>query len=320
MQRKIAILTSGGDAPGMNAAIRAVVRTAIYREAEIVGVRKGYTGLINGDFQPMNLGSVADIIQRGGTVLQTSRSKEFATEDGRNEAMNKLRQNGITGLIVIGGDGTFRGAWKLCEMGIPAIGIPGTIDNDIPGTELTIGFDTVINTVVDCINKIRDTATSHERVFVIEVMGRKSGKIALAAGLAGGAESILLPEMPLDIPGVVANLQRGLARGKRHSIIIAAEGAGNVHEITQQIQEQSGLETRLSILGYIQRGGTPTAQDRILASRMGAEAAHLLLNGESGKMTATQGGSIRVVSLQEAFAGGNNLNMADYELAGILGI
>ncbi|MFY9173875.1 MAG: 6-phosphofructokinase [Peptococcia bacterium] len=320
MQKKIAILTSGGDAPGMNAAIRAVVRTAIYHELEVVGVRRGYAGLINGDYQQMNLGSVADIIQRGGTILQTSRSKEFETEKGRRKALEKLRQIGVTGLVAIGGEGTFRGAWELAEMGLSVIGVPGTIDNDVLGTELSIGFDTVINTVVESINKIRDTATSHERVFVIEVMGRNSGKIALAAGLAGGAESILLPELPLDLPGVVANLKRGLARGKRHSIIIVAEGVGDCNEITRRIQEESGLETRLSILGYIQRGGTPTAQDRILASRMGAKAVELLLAGQSGMMTATQKGKIVPVSLQEAFVPGNDLNMDDYELAGILAI
>ena len=320
MQKKIAILTSGGDAPGMNAAIRAVVRTAIYHELEVVGVRRGYAGLINGDYQQMNLGSVADIIQRGGTILQTSRSKEFETEKGRRKALEKLRQIGVTGLVAIGGEGTFRGAWELAEMGLSVIGVPGTIDNDVLGTELSIGFDTVINTVVESINKIRDTATSHERVFVIEVMGRNSGKIALAAGLAGGAESILLPELPLDLPGVVANLKRGLARGKRHSIIIVAEGVGDCNEITRRIQEESGLETRLSILGYIQRGGTPTAQDRILASRMGAKAVELLLAGQSGMMTATQKGKIVPVSLQEAFVPGNDLNMNDYELAGILAI
>lgn len=320
MQKKIAILTSGGDAPGMNAAIRAVVRTAIYHELEVVGVRRGYAGLINGDYQQMNLGSVADIIQRGGTILQTSRSKEFETEKGRRKALEKLRQIGVTGLVAIGGEGTFRGAWELAEMGLSVIGVPGTIDNDVLGTELSIGFDTVINTVVESINKIRDTATSHEQVFVIEVMGRNSGKIALAAGLAGGAESILLPELPLDLPGVVANLKRGLARGKRHSIIIVAEGVGDCNEITRRIQEKSGLETRLSILGYIQRGGTPTAQDRILASRMGAKAVELLLAGQSGMMTATQKGKIVPVSLQEAFVPGNDLNMDDYELAGILAI
>lgn len=305
----------------MNAAIRAVIRTAIYHDMEVIGVRRGYTGLIIGDYQQMNLGSVADIIQRGGTILQTSRSLEFMTEEGRKKALSKMEEAGISGLIVIGGDGTFKGAMELTKMGgIPVIGVPGTIDNDIAGTDLTIGFDTVVNTVVDCINKIRDTATSHERVFVIEVMGRKGGQIALAAGLAGGAESILLPEMPLDIPSVVANIQRGMGRGKRHSIIIVAEGAGNGHEITRQIQEESGLDTRLSILGYIQRGGTPTAQDRILASRMGAEAVKLLLAGESGKMTASQGGRLIAVPFPDVFTTRKTIDLADYDLAGILSI
>lgn len=320
MHKKIALLTSGGDAPGMNAAIRAVVRTAIYYDLEVVGVRRGYTGLIHGDYQEMNLGSVADIIQRGGTVLQTSRSQEFMTEEGRKAALERMKEAEITGLVAIGGEGTFRGALELSRLGMPVIGVPGTIDNDIPGTEQTIGYDTVINTVVDCINKIRDTATSHERVFVIEVMGRHCGKIALAAGLAGGAESILIPELPLDIAAVVANIKRGMARGKRHSIILVAEGVANGQEITQRIQAESGVETRLSILGYIQRGGTPSAQDRLMASRMGAEAVKLLIKGETGKMVALQGERVVPVSLEVAASEQRTINMDDYILAGILSI
>lgn len=320
MCKKIALLTSGGDAPGMNAAIRAVVRTAIYYDLEVVGVRRGYTGLIHGDFQNMNRSSVADIIHRGGTVLQTSRSKEFLTDEGRNIALEGMRSAGIEGLVAIGGDGTFRGALELSKLGMPVIGVPGTIDNDIAGTDQTIGYDTVVNTVVDCINKIRDTATSHERVFVIEVMGRHCGQIALAAGLAAGAESILIPELPLDISSVVANIKRGISRGKRHSIILLAEGVANGQELTQQIQTESGVETRLSILGYIQRGGTPSAQDRLIASRMGAEAVKLLMNGETGKMVALQGERVVPVELELAISQQKTINLDDYILAGILSI
>lgn len=318
--QKIGLLTSGGDAPGMNAAIRAVVRTAIYHDLKVVGIRRGYTGLVHGDFTDMDLGSVADIIHRGGTILQTSRSQEFMTPEGRDKAMEQMKNAGIDGLVVIGGDGTFRGAVELNKLGMLTVGIPGTIDNDIPATDKTIGFDTVINTVVDAINKIRDTATSHERVFVIEVMGRHSGQIALAAGLAGGAESILIPEIPVDISDVVANMKRGMARGKRHSIIIIAEGFGDSIEIAKDIQAKSGLETRISILGYIQRGGTPSALDRLLASRMGGKAVKTLLLGEGNKMLAVQGENIVALDLESTLKQSKTISMEDYILAGILSI
>jgi 6-phosphofructokinase 1 len=318
--KKIALLTSGGDAPGMNAAIRAVVRTAIYFDLEVLGVRRGYTGLIEKDFIKMSLGSVADIIQRGGTVLLTARCDEFLTPAGRQKALEHLREEGVDGLVAIGGDGTFRGALELDKLGMPTICIPGTIDNDIPCTAATIGYDTVVNTVVDSINKIRDTATSHERIFVIEVMGRRSGFIALEAGLAGGAESIIIPEVPLNIDAVVKNIKRGNRRGKKHSIIVVAEGAADAMELTKEISEKSGLETRLSILGYIQRGGTPTAQDRLLASRMGAEAVNLLLRGERKKMVALDGELIRSFDIDWAINQSKSINLDDYRLAGILSI
>lgn len=318
--KTIALLTSGGDAPGMNAAIRAVVRTALFHNAAVLGVSRGFAGLIEGDYVKMHLGSVADIIHRGGTILQTARCEEFMTREGRQKALEQMQTNGIEGLIVIGGDGSFRGAVELNKLGMPTIGIPGTIDNDISCTDRTIGFDTVVNTVLDAINKIRDTASSHGRIFVIEVMGRKSGFIALAAGLAGGAESILIPEMPLDLPAVVQNIKRGNARGKRHSIIILAEGVAEGAEITRKIQEMSGLETRLSILGYIQRGGTPTAQDRILASRMGYEAVRLLLTGRQNKMIAVQRDEVCAVELDVALSHTNTINVEYYRLAGILSI
>jgi len=318
--KKIALLTSGGDAPGMNAAIRAVVRTAIYYDLEVLGVRRGYTGLIEKDFIKMSLGSVADIIQRGGTVLLTARCDEFLTPAGRQKALGHLREEEVDGLVAIGGDGTFRGALELDKLGMPTICIPGTIDNDIPCTAATIGYDTVVNTVVDSINKIRDTATSHERIFVIEVMGRRSGFIALEAGLAGGAESIIIPEVPLNVDAVVKNIKRGNRRGKKHSIIIVAEGAADAMELTKEISEKSGLETRLSILGYIQRGGTPTAQDRLLASRMGAEAVNLLLRGERKKMVALDGQLIRSFDIDWAINQSKSINLDDYRLAGILSI
>ncbi len=318
--KKIALLTSGGDAPGMNAAIRAVVRTAIYYDVEVLGVRRGYTGLIEKDFCKMTLGSVADIIQRGGTVLLTARCDEFLTDEGRQKALANLREEEVEGVIAIGGDGTFRGALELDKLGMPTICIPGTIDNDIPCTAATIGYDTVVNTVVDSINKIRDTATSHERIFVIEVMGRHSGFIALEAGLASGAESIIIPEVPLNVDAVVKNIKRGNRRGKKHSIIVVAEGAANAVELTKEISEKSGLETRLTILGYIQRGGAPSAQDRVLASRMGAEAVNLILRGEHKKMLALDGECIRNFDIDWVINQTKAINLDDYRLAGILSI
>lgn len=318
--KKIALLTSGGDAPGMNAAVRAVVRTGIYYNVEVIGVRRGYMGLIEKDFTRMTLSSVADVIQRGGTILLTARCDEFRTVEGRRKALANLEEEHIEGLITIGGDGTLRGALELEKLGLPTIGIPGTIDNDIPCTSATIGFDTVVNTVVDAINKIRDTATSHERIFVIEVMGRKSGYIALEAGLAGGAESILIPEAPFNINGIVKNVKRGLRRGKKHSIILVAEGAADATQVTKEIMEKSGLETRLSILGYIQRGGTPSAYDRLLGSRMGAEAVNLLLRGERKKMLASDGEKIRSFDIDWAINQSKTINLEDYHLASILSI
>lgn len=299
--KRIAVLTSGGDAPGMNAAIRAVVRAAIFAGLEVFGVKRGYTGLIQGDFIPLPLGAVGDIIHRGGTILYTARSDEFRTEEGQAKALDQLRKHEIDGLITIGGDGTFTGASKLAAKGIKTIGIPGTIDNDIPGTEFTIGFDTAINTVIDCIDKIRDTATSHERTYVVEVMGRNAGDIALWAGVAGGAESILIPEEPCDPEEILNRLNRGVERGKKHSIILIAEGVGNGVEVAKMIEERSGLETRVTILGHVQRGGSPTAFDRVLASRLGVKAVELILAGETNKMVAIQQGKPTSVPFSVVF-------------------
>jgi 6-phosphofructokinase 1 len=279
--QRIGVLTSGGDAPGMNAAIRAVVRRALSLGREVVGVRRGYAGLIAGDFVPMTERMVGDIIHRGGTTLHTARSEEFKTPQGQQRAISQAAEAGLEGLVVIGGDGSFRGAIALSEKGLPAVGVPGTIDNDIYGTDLTIGFDTAVNTCLDAIRKIRDTATSHDRTFVLEVMGRQSGWIALAAGLAGGAESILIPEYPLSMDDVVTRLQRGAQRGKRHSVIVLSEGVGSGFDIGKQIEARTGFDTRVTVLGHIQRGGSPSAVDAMLATRLGARAAELLIEGKS---------------------------------------
>ncbi|ATW23689.1 6-phosphofructokinase [Candidatus Formimonas warabiya] len=318
--KRVAVLTSGGDAPGMNAALRAVVRTAIYYGIEVIGVKRGYSGLIKSDFIPLGIGSVADIIHRGGTILRTARCEEFFHREGREKAVRNMVSAGIEGLVAIGGDGTFRGAVELEKLGMPVVGIPGTIDNDIPCTQWTIGFDTAVNTVVDAINKIRDTATSHERVFVIEVMGRKAGFIALAAGLAGGAESIIIPEKPFEVGDVITKIMRGQNRGKLHSIILVAEGVSGALEISKKIHEAAGLDTRVTILGHIQRGGSPTAWDRILASRMGAEAVKQLIQGERKKMIGIKGDAIKSYDIEWALSQTHEINMQDYHLSAILSI
>lgn len=290
--KKIAVLTSGGDAPGMNPAIRAVVRRGIYQGLEVYGVRLGFEGLMNGNYIPMDLGSVGDIIHRGGTILRSARSKEFRTDEGQTKALEQLRAAGIEGLIVIGGDGSFKGAARLTAKGFPTVGIPGTIDNDICGTEYTIGFDTAVNTVVQAIDKIRDTASSHERTYVIEVMGRDAGDIALWSGLCVGAESIFIPEAPNDINDVIQRIERGNNRGKKHSIIVVAEGVCSGMEIAKVLEEQAGLETRVTVLGHLQRGGSPSAYDRMMASQMGAKAVDLLIQGEKGVMVGIKSGKL----------------------------
>ena len=290
--KRIGVLTSGGDSPGMNAAIRAVVRKAIFHGLEVYGVYNGYAGLIEGKIKKLELGSVGDTIHRGGTMLHTARCPEFKTMEGQHKAIGQLKTCDIHGLVVIGGDGSYRGAQKLAELDFPTIAIPGTIDNDIPGTDFTIGFDTALNTVVEAIDKIRDTATSHERIFVIEVMGRHAGDIALWSGLAGGAESILIPEEPIDIHQVISKVNRGYNRGKKHSIIVVAEGVASAFDIARQMKEIGKLDTRVTVLGHIQRGGSPTATDRVLASRMGAKAVELLLEGKSGRAVGIQNNRI----------------------------
>lgn len=290
--KRIAVLTSGGDAPGMNAAVRAVVRKAIYHGLEVYGVYQGYSGLMNGNIHPLELGSVGDIIHRGGTFLHSARCEEFKTEEGQLKGIEQLKKHQIEGLVVIGGDGSYQGAVKLTEKGFPCIGLPGTIDNDIPGTDFTIGFDTALNTVVRAIDQIRDTATSHDRTFIIEVMGRHAGDIALWAGVAGGAESVLIPEKEDTVEDVWNRLQKGIERGKKHSIIVLAEGVGKADDLAKELKEKFDLETRVSVLGHIQRGGSPTGFDRVLASRLGARAVELLLEGKGGRCVGIVNGQI----------------------------
>lgn len=283
--RRIGVLTSGGDAPGMNAAIRAVVRSACAAGVEVVGIERGFHGLIHRQFVPMGSRSVSGIIYQGGTILHTARSEEFKSPEGRERAARNLAQAGIDGLVAIGGDGTYRGAVALAaEHGIPIIGVPGTIDNDIRGTLYTIGFDTAINTALDSIDRIRDTSEAHEKVSIVEVMGRMSGFIALEAGLAGGAEAVLIPERPVDYEALALAVKRWQAEGKRSSIIVVAEGAAKGESVARELEARAGVSARLTVLGYIQRGGRPTARDRVLATRFGHHAVRLLLEGHAGLM------------------------------------
>ncbi|HSW09602.1 MAG TPA: 6-phosphofructokinase [Bacillota bacterium] len=317
---RIGVLTSGGDAPGMNAAIRAVVRAGIFRGSTVFGVRRGFLGLMSGDVVPMDVGSVADIIYRGGTILLTGRSDEFKSREGQQLAVNTLQDFGIEGLIVIGGDGSMRGCVELAKRGIRVVAIPGTIDNDVPFSELSIGFDTALNTICYAVDKIRDTAEALERTFVVEVMGRDTGFLALASGLAVGAESILLPEIPTDLDEVCLRLRRSRARSKRHSIVILAEGVGNAYDIASQITERTGFPMRIIILGHIQRGGTPTALDRNLASRLGAGAVDTLLAGRHGKLLGMHNGCVQETDLAVALESRKGLNLAEYELVKTLSI
>ncbi len=313
--KSIAVLTSGGDSQGMNAAVRAVVRSALFHGLEVYGVQRGYLGLIHDDIRPMDLRSVGDIIQRGGTILQTARCKEFTTPEGQRLGAENLRKRGIDGLVVIGGDGSYQGANKLSKLGIKTMGLPGTIDNDIPFTDFTIGFDTAVSIVVDAVNKLRDTMTSHERASVVEVMGRHCGDIALYAGLASGAETILVPEVPFDLDEVAKRMKDNFEHGKRHSIIIVAEGVGKGEDIADEITKRTGLEPRVTVLGHIQRGGTPTHNDRILASRLGDFAVQKLIEGESGKACGVIKGELVLTDIDKVVNTKKAFNMDLYELA-----
>lgn len=320
--KRIAILTSGGDAPGMNAAIRAVVRGALYHNMEVYGIERGYEGLINGDFKEMTISSVSDILQRGGTALKTARSERFMTPEGFQRALDMLESFEIEGLVVVGGDGSYRGGLALQKAGKIVIGLPGTIDNDLAYTDFTIGFDTAVNTVLSAIGNIRDTSSSHERGTVIEVMGRHCGDIALYAGLTGGAESILIPEEPVDINKICRTLIRGKNRGKLHSVILRAEGVEmTTEELAKTISERTGIDIKIVVLGYIQRGGSPTARDRMLASRMGYKAVELLLSeGITSKAVGVRGDEIIYYDLEEALNMPRKRDESLMDLAEILSI
>jgi 6-phosphofructokinase 1 len=319
MMKTIAVLTSGGDAPGMNAAIRAVVRCGIQQGIRVMGITRGYNGLINGELFEMNRYSVSDTIQRGGTILKTARSDEFRTPEGRKKAYNVLKVFGVEGLVVIGGDGSFTGAQKLSqEYDIKTVGIPGTIDNDLTYTDYTIGFDTALNTVLDAINKLRDTSSSHERVSIVEVMGRHCGDIALFASIAGGAEDVIIPEEEYSLDNLCKTILEGKQRGKVHNLIILAEGVGEAEYLAKEIEEVSGIETRATVLGHIQRGGSPSAFDRILASRLGHRAVEVLLEGKNQRVVGIKNNSIVDVDITEALNMKKEYNKDLYELSRIL--
>ncbi len=298
--KTIGVLTSGGDAPGMNAAVRAVVRTAISMGMTVKGIRRGYNGLIEGDIIDLDVRSVSDIIHRGGTMLYTARSPRFKTEEGMQEAIDNCKKFGIEGIVVIGGDGSYRGARDLSERGIPCVGIPGTIDNDISSTEYTIGFDTAMNTAMEMVDKIRDTAQSHDRCSVVEVMGRRAGYIALHTGIAVGATAVLVPEVPANVSDVIAKIRESQKTGKKHFIIVVAEGVGGVEKIAEQIQAETGIESRATVLGHVQRGGSPTVRDRVCATQMGFAAVELLEKGIGNRVIGMQEGRIVNYDIFEA--------------------
>lgn len=318
--KKIAVLTSGGDAPGMNAAVRAVVRKGIYEGFEVAAIYNGYQGLIEGKIVKMELGSVGDIIQRGGTILHSARCPEFRTLEGREKAVEQLKKHEIEGLVVIGGDGSFRGAYELTKLGIPCVGVPATIDNDIKGTEFTIGFDTALNTVIDAIDKIRDTATSHERTFIVEVMGRDAGDLALWAGLAGGAETIVIPEDNSKLEDIIQRLESGTGRGKKHSIIVVAEGVMSATDLAKALKEEANIETRVSVLGHIQRGGSPSGRDRVLASQFGARAVEVLKENRGGLAIGMREHKVIDYDLQSVFEGSEHLDLRMFDLSKQLSI
>lgn len=321
---RIAVMTSGGDAPGMNAAIRAVVRTAVYYELDILGIYRGYAGLIEDDFIEMNARSVSKIINHGGTILKTSRSPEFRTKEGRKKAYDNLVQRGVDALVIIGGDGSFAGADKLHdEFNFPVIGIPGTIDNDLAGTDYTLGYDTATNTVIESIDKIRDTANSHNRLFFIEVMGRDAGFIALRTGLATGAISILLPEEDIGIDELIDLLKRSKVTHKTSSIVVVAEGDANggAYEVAKKVKEKyNHLETKVTVLGHVQRGGSPTAFDRVMASRMGVKAIEGLLEGYDHHMVGFLNDTIQFCKLKNAITGTHPINEELLRISKILSI
>lgn len=313
--KKIAILTSGGDAPGMNASIRAAVRYGISCGMEVMGVERGYSGLIDGAFVEMGLRSVSDIIQRGGTILRTARCPEFKTPEGRAKGIENLRRHGVEGLIVIGGDGSFMGAKILSELGFPTIGIPGTIDNDLAYTDYTLGFDTAVNTVLWAINALRDTMTSHDRVSLVKVMGRRCGDIALYAGICGGAEYILVPEVPYDIQKIANEIKHNRENGKTANVIVLAEGAGNENEIKTIVSVISGTDVKVTTLGHIQRGGSPSMADRMLAAKFGVHAVNLLMEGKTNRVIGCHGQQTIDLDISEALAMKKDIDRDLYDMA-----
>ncbi len=301
MLRRVGVLTSGGDSPGMNASIRAVTRTALYHGLEVIGIRRGYEGLLEGDFVPMTRSTVGGILMHGGTILRTARCPEFMRPEGVNAGVSKLKENDIDALVVIGGDGSFHGALELHKRGIQVVGVPGTIDNDMAGTDCTIGFDTACNTALECISKLRDTASSHDRMFIVEVMGRHAGFLALETAVACGAEFVLVPEIPTDIEALIKKIHYAKEHGKTHSIIVLAEGVMPAHELADKLKGRCDYDPRIVVLGHIQRGGAPSSFDAVLASRLGYAAVECLLAGQSGVMVGRVKGEILASPLQRAW-------------------
>lgn len=319
MIKKIAVLTSGGDSPGMNAAIRAVVRTGIHHNLDVLGIQYGYRGLLEKKLLPLDLKSVGGIMQHGGTLLMTSRSEEFKTKSGVSKAADILRENQVDALVVIGGDGSMAGALDLYQQQeFSVIGLPATIDNDLYGTDMCIGVDTALNTIISAIDKIKDTASSHRRAFIVEVMGRHSGYLALMSGIAGGVEAVLVPEFATDIEKVSHKLKEGYNRGKSHCIVLVAEGAGDIYEIAKMMEDKIGFQMRVTILGHLQRGGSPSAFDRILGSRLGSEAVEQLLKKQNHHMVGLSGNETQVIPLVEILAQKKKLQKSIYELADVL--
>ena len=311
--RRIGVLTSGGDAPGMNAAVRAVVRAAIFRGIEVIGIRRGWNGLINGEFSRLDEKSVAHIINRGGTMLNTARSEEFLTREGQEKAVNTCKMLGLEGIVAIGGDGTFRGAQALSKYGISVVGIPGTIDNDIACTNYCIGFDTAANTAIECIDKLRDTMQSHERCSVVEVMGRHAGHLALYVGLAVGATAVLVPESTADFEEeVIEKIRNARLNGFTHYMVVVAEGYGSAFDVAKRIKEEIAIDPRVTVLGHIQRGGTPSARDRVTATRMGYHAVEILANGDTNKIICIRNGVMCCVDIDEGLSESKGIDKEEF--------
>lgn len=314
--KTIGVLTSGGDAPGMNAAIRAVVRSACENGMTVYGVNRGYQGLIEGDMRELNIRSVSNIIHRGGTMLLSARCSAFKEEEGMQQAIKKCKKNGIEGMVIIGGDGSFRGARDLSLRGIPCVGIPATIDNDIVSTDYTIGYDTCLNTIMDMVDRIRDTVESHSRCFVIEVMGNRCGDLTLNSGIAVGATAIVIPEIKLDVEKhIIDRIRRTQKTDKKYFIVMVAEGIGGVAELAKKIEQECGVESRSIVLGHIQRGGSPTVRDRVIASRMGFEAVQLLINGASNRVIVIRNDKITDMDIYEALNMERKVDTRGYQIA-----